>query len=311
MKIPLILALSTLVLAQSDNVTATDASCSLVSDGSYSLSFHISGIFIVLACSAAGSAISIALGTKAHKGWLYQLLQLVKFFGIGIIAATAWIHLLPDAFESFSSPCLDASWAQYGPAWVGVFGLVAAFAVQLLEMAGHTHSPSSRKASHDSDPTPDGAVPKRDAVAPLPDVECGTHIHVQDTSLAKRISTLVLECGVLVHSLIIGLTLGVALDDEFKTLLIAVSFHQFFEGLALGIMIAEHFTSTMVHVLLGTLYPLATPAGIAIGIALQKSYNETDSSILVLRGIFNSLSAGILIYNTYCGLVGGEINHNP
>jgi zinc transporter 1/2/3 len=32
--------------------------------------------------------------------------------------------------------------------------------------------------------------------------------------------------------------------------------------------------------------------------------------MVLMRGIFDSLSSGILIYNTYCTLVGGEINHN-
>jgi hypothetical protein len=67
-------------------------------------------------------------------------LSLISPTGIGIIAGTAWIHLLPDSFEKFSSPCLDVWWQRYGTAWVGVFGLFAAFSVQLIEMAGHNHS---------------------------------------------------------------------------------------------------------------------------------------------------------------------------
>lgn len=50
----------------------------------------------------------------------------------------------------------------------------------------------------------------------------------------RQITAYVLELGIALHSLIIGLTLGVAADAEFLTLLVALSFHQFFEGFALS-----------------------------------------------------------------------------
>jgi zinc transporter 1/2/3 len=46
----------------------------------------------------------------------------------------------------------------------------------------------------------------------------------------KRISTYILEAGVAAHSVIIGVTLGVATGSEFTGLLVALLFHQFFEG---------------------------------------------------------------------------------
>jgi zinc transporter 1/2/3 len=50
--------------------------------------------------------------------------------------------------------------------------------------------------------------------------------------LRKRVAVMVLECGIAVHSVIIGLTLGVQPDgSNFTALLIALSFHQFFEVL--------------------------------------------------------------------------------
>lgn len=48
------------------------------------------------------------------------------------------------------------------------------------------------------------------------------------------ITTYILEFGIALHSLIIGITLGVTPGTEFITLLIAISFHQFFEGFALS-----------------------------------------------------------------------------
>ncbi|KIM44048.1 hypothetical protein M413DRAFT_25534 [Hebeloma cylindrosporum] len=52
------------------------------------------------------------------------------------------------------------------------------------------------------------------------------------------VSILVLQLGIMIHSLVIGLTLSVASGSEFTSLTTAIIFHQLFEGLSLGIRIA-------------------------------------------------------------------------
>jgi zinc transporter 1/2/3 len=45
----------------------------------------------------------------------------------------------------------------------------------------------------------------------------------------------VLELGIVVHSVIIGISLGASHDpDTIKPLVVALSFHQMFEGMGLG-----------------------------------------------------------------------------
>ena len=63
-------------------------------------------------------------------------MQILKMFGVGVIAATAWIHILPDAFEQFANPCLEGHWTIYGTSYVGLFALFSAFMAQLIEFAG-------------------------------------------------------------------------------------------------------------------------------------------------------------------------------
>ena len=53
-----------------------------------------------------------------------------------------------------------------------------------------------------------------------------SHSHLQITAY-------ILEVGIALHSVVIGVTLGVSRGPEFVSLLIAVAFHQFFEGFAL------------------------------------------------------------------------------
>jgi zinc transporter 1/2/3 len=114
----------------------------------------------------------------------------------------------------------------------------------------------------------------------------------------------------LFHSVIIGLALGTA-TDEFKSLLIAIVFHQLFEGIALGVRIAEvtRFGNWQKYVA-AILYPIATPIGIAVGIGIRKSFNANAYKSLLTQGILDSLSAGILFYNGYVELMAFEMNRN-
>ena len=115
--------------------------CSAIAElGSYSIPWHIGGLFIVIAVSALGVFGSLLLGYASKKNpFLLKVIQLTKMFGIGVIASTVWIHLIPEAFGFFSNPCLDSWWAIYETKWVGVFALLAAFLVQLIEVFGHDH----------------------------------------------------------------------------------------------------------------------------------------------------------------------------
>lgn len=217
-------------------------------------------------------------------------------FGIGVIAATGWCHLIPDAFEKFSSPCLTGVWADYGPAFVGVFALAATFLVQIIELSaggkGHSHGPSMPDLSRDELSNPNPSLP--DTVREIPIGHSLELLRLETVSheKGKYLSTVILEAGILFHSIIIGLSLGVTADlDTFKTLLIAICFHQFFEGLALGALIAKLNQKSIVKFLvMGLIYPLTTPIGMSIGIGVRNQYNENSQGTILSEGILNSLS---------------------
>ncbi|KAJ3255493.1 hypothetical protein HK103_006224 [Boothiomyces macroporosus] len=255
-----------------------------------------------------------------------NILHVLKFFGMGIIAGTAWIHLLPDAFSQFSNPCLGDSWKSYGTNYVGLFGVIASFVVQLLELASsqHTHEHEHELIlkdldqlhhSHNSslkdevdDLATEPVVVAVDNTMTMESVIPHKHTPIDPQ---KRFQTIILESGILVHSLIIGLTLGVTPDIGFISLLIAISFHQMFEGMALGILISNAKFDTKVKYVLGFLYPLTTPIGISIGISVRNIFNANDPKMILIQGILDSISAGILFYNCYAELISNEINHSP
>lgn len=107
------------------------------------------------------------------------------------------------------------------------------------------------------------------------------------------------------------MALGVSSGAEYIALLIALCFHQFFEGIALGTTIIEaKYNSTVKSVLMAMIYGVTTPLGIAIGIAIRSSYNGNSSGALLVNGIFDSISAGILIYTAIVEFLTPEITNS-
>jgi ZIP zinc/iron transport family len=151
-------------------------------------------------------------------------------------------------------------------------------------------------------------------IDPLDNIEQSGHFHgaaFQDTGMDNTISTYLLELGIALHSVLIGLALGTT-TNSFVALFIALCFHQFFEAIALGAQIANlKTTSIKPAIFLVVFYSLTTPVGIAIGIGIHSgTYNPEARSSLLVSGILDSLSAGILIYVALVNLITAEMGAN-
>ena len=143
-----------------------------------------------------------------------------RIVGTGVILATAFIHMLPESLEQFSSPCLTGGWTNYG-AFAGVFCMIASFALQLLELAAASYMDSLREKR-----SPSGSFSQDE-------MEKGDHGHVHGAAFLeseeasfRNVGVMMLELGIVMHSIIIGITLANTGNDEFVTLLIALVFHQ-------------------------------------------------------------------------------------
>lgn len=126
-------------------------------------------------------------------------------------------------------------------------------------------------------------------------------------------SILILEFGVIFHSILIGLTLAVS-GGEFVTLYIVLVFHQTFEGLGLGARLATvpwPKSKRITPYVLGITYGLSTPIAIAIGLGVRNTYPPESRTALVTSGIFDAISAGILIYTGLVELMAREFMFSP
>ncbi|GAB4825110.1 Fe(2+) transport protein 1 [Ancistrocladus abbreviatus] len=123
-----------------------------------------------------------------------------------------------------------------------------------------------------------------------------------------QVIALVLELGIVVHSVVIGLSMGAS--DNYciiRPLIAAMCFHQLFEGMGLGrcfTCMAEY--GFKMKAILAFFFSVTTPAGIIMGILMQQVYKENSPTALIVVEVLNAVSAGLLIYMALVDLLAAE-----
>lgn len=307
---------------------------------------RISSVFVILVTSTFGVFLPILSSRYSFIKLPPWLFFGAKYFGTGVIVATAFIHLLQPANENLSEECLGGTFEEYP--WAYGIALMSLFVLFFFELAafnyidkkignegGHSHShfgdeemylqkqgsgedleaddeddkDTDKKA--DNGHTHSNSVGGSQAKSQYPehfqhavDHQDPEVVNSPVSQLDKEqyygqlVSTVVLEFGIIFHSVFVGLTLAVS-GEEFKTLYVVIVFHQMFEGLGLGTRIAGTewpSNKRWLPFVLAMAYGLTTPIAIAIGLGVRTTYVPGSRTALITNGVFDSISAGILIY---------------
>ena len=330
------------LMIRQDGGDPTPDHCATGNDYDGRLGLRIAALFIIWVTSTIGATFPIF--ANRNKGlkvpeWTFFV---AKYFGSGVIVATAFIHLLAPAEEALTNPCLTGVITQYS--WVEGIVLMTIFLLFFIELmvmrygnfgdGGHSHgdegeddsttvatpepykdhakgSPDShelqspdRGRGHSHAPGEDHLGHAREHT----DIENhGDPLSLEDYK-AQMTAIFILEFGIIFHSVFIGLTLAVS-GSEFDTLFIVLIFHQTFEGLGLGSRLAVTpwpKDRKWTPYILGFAYGLSTPIAIAIGLGVRNSYPPESTTTLLVNGVFDSISAGILIYTGLVELMAHE-----
>lgn len=145
------------------------------------------------------------------------------------------------------------------------------------------------------------------------DEEASSRDEIAQSFYTQFAAFLILEFGVIFHSVIIGLNLG-STDDELTTLYIVLVFHQSFEGLGVGARLSTiPFPKPLRWLpwVLCAAYGLTTPISIAIGIGVRTTYSDSSYTASVVSGVLDSISAGILIYTGLVELLARDFLYDP
>ncbi|KAF2632779.1 low-affinity zinc ion transporter-like protein [Macroventuria anomochaeta] len=327
----------------------TTPTCASSNDYDGRMGVRISSIFVILVGSVWGAIFPIfakRARTKLVPAWTFFV---AKYFGSGVIIATAFIHLLAPANEALGNPCLVGETISSDTyPWPEAIALMTAFVMFFLELMtmryakfggghdhdhgdshshGHSHSHDDEHSLEDKRASPQEAPPRPSHVRGedhlghqrdhMDNSTLGPNWEAQgiipETYAAQLTAVFILEFGVIFHSIFVGLTLAVA-GDEFITLYIVLVFHQTFEGLGLGARLAEvpwPRSKRWTPYLLGLGYGISTPIAIAIGLGIRTTFSPESQTTLIVNGIFDSISAGILIYTGLVELMAHEFMFSP
>ncbi|XP_073037972.1 fe(2+) transport protein 1-like [Primulina eburnea] len=279
------------------------------------LSLKIIAIVSILITSMIG--VSLPLVTRSVPALSPQrsLFVIVKSFASGIILATGFMHVLPDSFDMLTSSCLDDNpWHKFP--FTGFVAMLSAIVTLMVDSL--TTSFYSKKQSP-------GVVLPESAGDAAGDQEMGamggghSHFHghghhhgskleFEGSQLLRyRVIAMVLEIGIIVHSVVIGLSLGASSNTcTIKGLVAALCFHQMFEGMGLGGCILQAEYKFIKKAAMAFFFSVTTPFGIALGIGLSSTYREDSPRALITVGLLNACSAGLLIYMALVDLLAAD-----
>lgn len=291
---------------------------------------RISALFVILIVSTACTFFPVlARHVKSLHIPLYVYF-FARYFGAGVIIATAFIHLLDPAYGAIGpNTCVGMTghWADYS--WCPAIVLLSVMIVFLLDFGASLYVERKYGIKDDSDiQEAVTGQPDRTLSAPVikNDVEDDAKEKISPSdwsdkddpeqlrrSFEQQITAfLILEFGVIFHSVIIGLNLG-TVGQEFATLYPVVVFHQSFEGLGIGARMSSiPFPSgSWLPWFLCVAYGLTTPISIAVGLGVRTTYSSGSFTASVVSGVLDASSAGILLYTALVELLARDFLFNP
>lgn len=306
------------------------------------LGARISSIFVIGFVSTLATYFPVLARRNPKCKIPKGLYTFARFFGSGVIVATAFIHLLDPAYEAIGpGSCIAASgvWANFP--WCASIILTSIMAVFSVDLAAEVyverhfgvalnHGDAASDAfvraaqpdtttivavrNHESLETGDGngaTAGRKNTLSISSSASFLTESTHARVAFAQQISAfLVLEFGIIFHSVIIGLNLGVVDSSSFTTLYPVLVFHQSFEGLGIGARLSSisfPCSKAWMPWALCALYGLTTPVAIAIGLGVRTTYVPESRTSLIVQGVLNAVSAGILIYSGLVELLAKDL----
>ncbi|KAL6605726.1 Zinc/iron permease [Neocallimastix sp. 'constans'] len=298
----------------------------------YPLSVSFIGIAAVLLCSFLGTILPIIFRKKSFFREDTLLFSCIKLFGTGVILAVAFIHMVIPAGQILTSEYTYEIFNEKYTSFAGVFAILGIILTHVIQVytshflyKNNDHdlskksSESSVSLSIDSDI---GDITeekkyhkmnnKKEVVSAVDGCAEEQHgiLHMMENK-EKQIICYLLEIGISLHSILIGIAFGMTNDEELIVLMIALIFHQFFEGVSLSsVFIEAHFKRFTAIIIMIVVYSLTLPIGGVIGILIRNAIESTDKVYLTTQGIIDAVAGGILIYDDLVNILSRHCNSN-
>ncbi|KAJ6424557.1 hypothetical protein OIU84_025356 [Salix udensis] len=272
-------------------------------------------ILIIFLTSIIGISFPVILARYFHGKALYDKATLIiKCFAAGVILSTSLVHVLPDAYDALSD-CHVASkhpWKDFP--FAGLVTLIGVLLALLVDLTASAHMEQHGHGNGNGEYTVVGIqeemVGKKGSDASVKVEIVG---EVDLVKVKQRLVSQVLEIGIIFHSVIIGVTMGMSQNKcTIRPLVTALAFHQIFEGMGLGGCIAQAGFSFGTVAYMCFMFAVTTPMGIVLGMIVfsMTGYDDSNPNALIMEGLMGSLSSGILVYMGLVDLIAADFFHN-
>ncbi|KAI4305311.1 hypothetical protein L6164_028683 [Bauhinia variegata] len=298
--------------------TARAAACR---DGAAAAHLKLISIFVIFFTSMFGMSAPVLLARFFQGKSLYdKAIVVIKCFAAGVILSTSLVHVLPDAYAALAD-CQVATkhpWKDFP--FAGLVTLIGALLALVVDIAASSHMEHAHYAPVVTREESQGGGKKEAGESRIElGVSCdsgdaGESEGVEELAkLKQRLVSQVLEIGIIFHSVIIGVTMGMSQNVcTIRPLVLALAFHQVFEGMGLGGCVAQAGFSFGTTAYMCFLFSVTTPMGIVLGMILFSvtGYDDSSPNALIMEGLFGSISSGILIYMALVDLIAVDFFHN-
>lgn len=282
-------------------------------DGKAATNLKLISVFVIFFTSVIGITLPVFLARFLFHGKTVhdKAILIIKCFAAGVILSTSLVHVLPDAFNALSD-CQVSSrhpWKDFP--FSGLVTLIGVLTALLVDLTATSHVESHQ--NHSEGYGTIGTSEELGFVSKKIDVEQEQREAEELVKLKQKLVSQVLEIGIIFHSVIIGVTLGMSQNQcTIRPLVAALAFHQIFEGMGLGGCIAQAGFSFGTTAYMSFMFSVTTPMGIVLGMIVFSitGYDDTSPNALILEGLLGSLSSGILIYMALVDLIALDFFHN-
>jgi len=271
-----------------------------------SLTLRIVAVFAILIASMLGVTMPEFVSrfftsrTDPSGSFAYQhIVKLLSALGTGCVIATGFCHIAPDAASDMQAGCGDGFPTPFAIA-TGTICLLYCLEKEMVFFVERRHAAAASTKNEERAALSRNLGEKEEPfLSPFsPDIKPSPEESDDLERLKVSLVTHIFEAGVAVHSVLIGLAMGLLTKaSDVRVLLIALLFHQFCEGTAIGAAVLESRLSRCHTYIMWAIFAFTTPLGVVLGILTERSYGSDQSqSAQQVQGILSSIAFGILIY---------------
>jgi len=250
----------------------------------------------------------------------YQLLKsIIAMFSAGMMMSLAFVHITSETIielSKYSSFPVGATCVLAGLVSIAIVdGLSHSLKPSVepeedLEKALHSTSDCAQCVHHCNQEDEDGVGHSHTCISTLNTrtlASVATQNHPTHTK--SVISLYLFEVACVLHSFIIGLSLGFAShrSKSIKPLSIALCCHQFLEGISLGSLSGDVKSVSRVKAgIIALVYSATAPAGILVGLFLDGSIHFENEAIIT--SCFQGFAGGMLLYIAMFQILAEEVS---